>query len=72
MLSVTHLLLYGVPQGSLLSPLLYILYTVDICHVVERHNLRLQLYVDNCQVYCGVAVGDETSAVQSLAACIRH
>ena len=42
-----------------LGPLLYILCTVDICHVVERHNLRLQ-------VYTSVAVGDVTSAVHSL------
>jgi len=69
-LSTTHLLQYGVPQGSVLGPLLYILYTVDICHVVERHNLRLHLYADDCQIYISVAVGDVTSAVQNLAACI--
>ena len=69
-LSTTHLLQYGVAQKSVLGPLLYILYTVDICHVVERHNLRLHLYADDCQICSSVAVGDVTSAVQNLAACI--
>ena len=70
-LSTTRLLQYGVPQGSVLGPLLYILYTVDICHVVERHNLRLHLYADDARsTYTSVAVGDVTSAVQNLAACI--
>jgi len=42
-----------------MGPLLYTLYTVDICHVVQRHNLRLHfLYADNCQVYTSVAVED--------------
>ena len=49
-LSATHLLQCGLSQGSVLGPLLYILYTVDICHVVERHNLCLHLYAE----YCGL------------------
>jgi len=69
-LSTTHRLQFGVPQGSVLGPLLYILYTVDICRVVESHNLRLHLYADDCQIYTSVAVGDVTSAVQNLAVCI--
>ena len=67
-LATTHLLQYGVPQGSLLGPLLYILYTVDICHAVEQHNLRLHLYADDCQICTIVAVSNVMSAVQNVAA----
>ena len=50
-LSNTYLLRYGVPQGSVLGPLLYVLYTAEVCHVVERHSLCFHLYADDTQIY---------------------
>ena len=42
---------YGVPQGSLLGPLLYILYTGEIEDIVSKNGLRIITYADDCQVY---------------------
>ena len=34
-----------------LTALLYVLYTAEVCHVVERHSLCFHLYADDTQIY---------------------
>ena len=47
-LSSIQAVLFGVPQGSVLGPLLYVLYTAELFHIVARHRLRLHMYADDC------------------------
>ena len=49
--SGTKELKYGVPQGSLLGPLFYNLYTKDIETIVQKHGLKIITYADDCQLY---------------------
>jgi len=41
-LSTSRPLLFGVPRGFVLGPLLYVLYTVELCHLAARHGTTLQ------------------------------
>ena len=51
-LSVPMPLIYGVPQGSVLSPLLFILYTTLLSKIVTNHkDLQHHLYTNDTQVY---------------------
>ena len=44
-------LMYAVPQGSVLCPILYLLYTSPLSEVLRRHNMNFHFYADDSQVY---------------------
>ena len=42
--------LFGVPQGSVLGPVLFVLYTVDVLQLVKDHGLLPHAYTDDTQI----------------------
>jgi len=66
-LSSTQLVQYGVPQGSVLGPVLFVMYTAELSHVIARHGLKFHQYADDCQIY----VSSPVSAVHSTSSSFR-
>ena len=47
-------LLRGVPQGSVLSPILFLLYTQALSQIIDRHSVSHSKFADDSQLYDSV------------------
>ena len=60
--SERHVLQFDVPQGSVLGPLLYSMYTSPLSDIACKHELSFHFYADDTQLY----VTFETSSLNDM------
>ena len=73
-MSVLAELLFGVPQGSVLGPLLFVMYVLPLSDMIRRQGISLHSYADDTQLYVEFDLKDLNSmmtAVETLEACVE-
>ena len=63
--------LYGLPQGMILGPQIYILYTADLESILERHGVKMHLYADDTQLYHHSRTNNLEQAMVKFEACLE-
>jgi len=68
-------LVCGVPQGSVLGPLLFCLYLLPLSHILKFHNMDYHIYADDTQLFMPFQSGDMQDTIDTFERCIgdiRH
>ena len=62
---------WGIPQGSIGGPILFVSYTAPVEDIIHAHGLSCIIYADDTQLYITMKSSERIVAIEIIEQCIR-
>ena len=74
-MSEEFILVCGVPQGSVIGPRVFTMYSQYVSSIIRRHGLNYHIYADDVQIYMSFdpnVPGDAACAIFKITSCVEE